>query len=223
MIDPRAIHLMKVLRRQPGDSFDAGLINGPMGKGTLREATKDHLILEFRWGSPPPPPDPVTLVIGLPRPQTARKILQEATSLGVTALHFVQVSRSEPSYAESTLWNSGEWQRHLDAGAAQAFCTRVPTVTYHQTLSEVVATFPDPDNRIALDNYESPIRLSACPFSSDIPIVCALGPERGWTADDRQILRSGGFKFAHLGTRVLRLETAVVAALTLLKAQRNLM
>jgi 16S rRNA (uracil1498-N3)-methyltransferase len=221
--DFRAAHLLNVLRRGPGDTFDVGLINGPLGKGTLREVTPDHLILEFRWGPPPPPPDPVILIIGLPRPQTARKILSEATSLGVTALHFVQASRTEPSYAESTLWRSGEWKRHLEAGAAQAFCTRVPAVSYGQSLAEAVSIMPSHNHRIALDNYEAPNRLSDCQLMRDIPVVCALGPERGWTTEDREILRANGFAFAHLGTRVLRLETAVVAALALLKASRGLM
>ncbi|MFI5337188.1 MAG: RsmE family RNA methyltransferase [Opitutales bacterium] len=51
----------------------------------------------------------------------------------------------------------------------------------------------------------------------------AFGPERGWSADERRQLRAAGFTFAHLGSRVLRLETAVVAALAVLKARRGAM
>src|SRR5450432_406299 len=76
--DPRAVHLLAVLRRRPGDTFDAGLINGPRGKGTLLAINPDHLSLAFAWGAAPPPLGPVSLVIGLPRPQTARDILREA-------------------------------------------------------------------------------------------------------------------------------------------------
>lgn len=221
--DARAVHLLNVLRRQPGDTFDAGLVNGPMGKGVLLEITPDCLLLEFNWGAAPPPADPFTLLIGLPRPQTARKILQEATSLGVTAMHFVHAVRSEPSYANSTLWSSGEWRRHLAAGAAQAFCTRVPTVTHGRSLADAANDLPIESVRIALDNYEAPHRFSACHLLSDIPVVCALGPERGWAGEDRQLLRDRGFVFAHLGARVLRLETAVIATLALLKAARGTM
>jgi RsmE family RNA methyltransferase len=55
----------------------------------------------------------------------------------------------------------------------------------------------------------------------DKPLVLALGPERGWGPRDREQLRAAGFSLAHLGSRVLRLETAVVAALTLAKAARH--
>jgi hypothetical protein len=111
--DPRAIHLIDVLRRGVGDDFDAGLINGPRGKGTLRGITSNSLTLTFAWTERPPALDPLVLLVGLPRPQTARKILQEATALGVRAMHFFQSARGEASYGQSTLWSSGEWHRHL--------------------------------------------------------------------------------------------------------------
>ena len=35
LTDPRAIHLLRVLKRRKGDLFDAGIVNGPRGKGTV--------------------------------------------------------------------------------------------------------------------------------------------------------------------------------------------
>ena len=49
-------------------------------------------------------------------------------------------------------------------------------------------------------------------------LVMALGPERGWGPADREALRAAGFTLVHLGTRVLRVETAVVAALAITRA-----
>ena len=163
--DPRAIHLLDVLRRQKSDTFDAGLIDGPRGKGTLADISGTALTLTFAWQEQPPPPlDPITLLVGLPRPQTARKILQEATALGVSTIHFFASDRGELSYAQSTLWSSGEWRRHLITGAEQAFCTRLPAITWGCPLPSLIAELPPPTDatpRIALDNYESPAPLSA--------------------------------------------------------------
>ncbi|MFI5357907.1 MAG: RsmE family RNA methyltransferase, partial [Opitutales bacterium] len=150
--DARAIHLLQVLRRREGDTFDAGLVGGPRGKGTLIRISPDHLALDFSWGETPPPPDPLTLLIGLPRPQTARKILQEASALGVRALHFVGSDKGEASYARSTLWASGEWRQHVRAGVAQAFCTRLPEVTHGRSLAATLAALPAGGGRLALDN-----------------------------------------------------------------------
>lgn len=219
--DRRAAHLLNVLRRSAGDTFDAGLVNGPRGQGTLVAVGPDSLILNFTWGPAPPAPEPVTLLLGLPRPQTARDILREATALGVGALHFFRADKSEAGYERSSLWTSGEWRRQLVAGAEQAFDTRLPAVTHGQTLAEVLATLPAAATRLALDNYESPQALSA--VTPAAPVVLALGPERGWSAAERDRLRANQFTFVHLGPRVLRTETAVIATLAVVRARLGLL
>jgi RsmE family RNA methyltransferase len=220
--DPRARHLLDVLRRREGDPFNAGLINGPRGKGRLEKITPAMLIFSFAWGEPPPPLDPIMLLIGLPRPQTARKILQEATALGVGALHFFTAEKAEPSYAQSTLWTSGEWRRHLLAGAEQAFCTRLPELTHGLALAAALEKIPTAATRLALDNYEASAPLGQDQPSAGAPVVLALGSERGWSATERDFLRTNHFSLVHLGSRVLRTETAVVAAVALVKAQLGL-
>ncbi len=217
--DPRALHILGVLRRQPGDTFDAGLINGPRGKGSVVTVGTDSITLSFIWFEPPPPLCPIQLLIGLPRPQTARAILREATALGVAAMHFICTEKGESSYASSSLWKSDEWNGCVINGAAQAFCTRLPEVTHGRSLPETVARLPVETDRYALDNYEAPAHLSHCTPEGTKPVVLALGAERGWSADERTLLRKNGFVFAHLGPRVLRTETACIAAVTLLKAK----
>lgn len=219
--DARARHLLEVLRRGGGEAFDAGVVDGPRGKGVVREVGAEELRLEFTWGEPPPPLWPITLLIGLPRPQTARKILQEATALGVGELVWVVSEKGEPGYATSTLWSSGEWRRHVMAGAAQAFCTRLPHVRVGESLATAIAALPAVGGRVALDNYESPRALSAMELTP--PLALAFGPERGWSATERAALRAAGFALAHLGERVLRAETAVVAAVTIVRAQHGTM
>jgi RsmE family RNA methyltransferase len=220
--DRRAVHLLKVLHRREGDTFDAGLINGPRGKGTVVALRPEALTLSFVWDAEPPPLDPLILIIGLPRPQTARDILRDATSLGVTAIHFVITEKGERNYADSTLWTSGEWQRHAIAGAEQAFDTRLPEITHGRTLIEAIADLAADANRLALDNYDASGPLSGQPLSAHT-IALAFGPERGWSNSERGALHSTGFAFGHLGSRVLRLETAVTAAVALIKAKRGLM
>jgi RsmE family RNA methyltransferase len=222
--DPRAAHILDVLRRREGDTFDAGAVNGPRGKATLTVVTPNALTLAFTWDAPLAPLPPTTLLIGLPRPQTARDILRDATTLGATCIHFIATERADPNYATSTLWTSGEWRRHCLTGAAQAFDTRIPEVTWTHTLASALASLPTSTTRIALDNYESPASLRVCHLTSDEHsastggMVLALGPERGFGPSDRDALRAAGFTLAHLGSRVLRVETAVVAALAITRA-----
>ena len=219
--DSRAAHILDVLRRKVGDTIDTGLIDGPRGKATVTAVTADSVALSFAWDKQSPPPlAPITVLVGLPRPQTVKKILHAATELGVSALHFVTTEKSEPSYAQSTLWSSGEWRRHLLDAAQQAFDTRLPDVSHGRKLEETLRAQEQHATRIALDNYESPQSLSAVEITA--PVVLAIGPERGWSARDRDQLRAHGFAFAHLGQRVLRSETATIAALAIARSKLGL-
>ena len=211
--DPRVEHVLKVLRRKTGDTFDAGLIDGPKGKATVVSVGEDAVRLAFEWGQPERPLYPVDLIVGLSRPQTNRKILHEATSLGVRSMRFVATERGELSYASSRLWTTDEWRRHVVAGAAQAFSTRLPEVGWGLTLDEALARVSPAASRLALDNYEAPRRLTA-ELRGNAPVALAVGSERGWTGPERDLLRQAGFKVVHLGERVLRTETAVVAAVS---------
>jgi RsmE family RNA methyltransferase len=220
--DVRAEHLLTVLRRQPGDRFDAGLINGPRGKGTLVAIGPEALELAFVWEAETAaaPLEPIVLIVGLPRPQSARRVLREAAALGVRALHFVQTEKTDANYALSPLWTTGEWRRHLLAGTEQAFSTQLPAVTFVHTLGELLGMSDLPVARLALDLYEATSGLADAAVAP--PVAVAIGPERGWTAADRDLLRRQRFSLVHLGGRVLRTETACVAAIALLKAKLGL-
>lgn len=227
--DRRAQHILNVLKRGTGDSFDAGIVNGPRGKATVTAVSEHGIAFRFEPSHGPVAAADITLIVGLPRPQTARDILRDATTLGVAALHFVKTDKGEASYAQSSLWSSGEWMRHRLAGAEQAFETSLPDVTFGRRLAEVLEALATKDVaqpgaiRVALDNYESAIPVSQLAVRPGATIVAAIGSERGWSAEERQLLRTEGFVLAHLGSRVLRTETAVVAALSVLRAKLGLM
>lgn len=219
--DPRAKHLRSVLRRGEGEEFDLGVIDGPRGKGRVTALPAEGGVeYAATLGAEPPALAPVRLIVGLPRPQTARKILQECTALGVAALDFVTAGRGDPNYAQSSLWTAGEWREHLVEGAQQAFCTRLPAVSSGRKLAGALAGLPPDTLRLALDNYEAAAGLAEVPLpAAPAEAVLALGPERGWDAGDRDALRAAGFALVHLGPRVLRVETACVAATAILKAR----
>ena len=221
--DRRAIHLLDVLHRRPGGTFDAAVVDGPRGTGRLLAVDPDTLAFSFEPSVPPLPPAPLALIVGLPRPQTARDILRDATTAGIGALHFVATEKGDPNYLRSSLWSAGEWRRHVLAGAEQAFDSRLPEITFGRPLAAAVAAAPA-GLRLALDNYEAPVRLGGVPPPAPGTVATlAVGPERGWSGPERDALRAAGFAFVHLGPRVLRTEAAVLAAVVLLRAKLGLM
>jgi 16S rRNA (uracil1498-N3)-methyltransferase len=216
--DLRVNHILNVLRRKVGDSTDVGLINGPRGKAILKSMNEDDVEFDFIWSEEPPALLPIDLIVGLCRPQTSRKVLQDATSLGVRSIWLAATERTEPSYASSKLWTTSEWERHVRAGVEQAFSTRIPTIQFGISLSDCIESTRSAAGKICLDNYEATTDLLEASAQKKA-IVLAVGSERGWTENERDLFRQNGFQLAHLGDRPLRTETAVIASISIVSAQ----
>lgn len=216
--DPRADHILNVLKVDLNQGFDVGQINGPKGKAKLVEVKDNELTLIYSWEEKTPPLYPINLWVSFCRPQTCRRIIQECTSLGVRSMTFFSTEKSEPGYRDSRLWKTGEAERLLIRGAEQAFCTRVPELTFKSSLADALATKPPQGTILALDNYEASVALSHQEAGSR-PITLAIGGERGWSKNERDSLRESGFTLVHLGTRVLRTETACIASVSIIRNQ----
>jgi RsmE family RNA methyltransferase len=213
--DPRAQHIRKVLRAGVGTLVFVGFANGPRARAKVTELEADGgLRLEVIGTEPAPAALPITLLIGLPRPHTAKRILFEAASLGVTGIHFFEAERGEPSYAQSSLWQTDEWRDRIRLGTEQAFSTHLPQVAMHADLQSAITALHGAAVNVVLDNYEAAGALGEVLPDAGASAVIALGPERGWSPNERDVFRRNGWKLAHMGAHVLRAETACVAAVS---------
>ena len=211
--DPRAQHIFKVLRARVGTKVFVGFVNGLRARAEVSLVEADGAIsLRVVGTELAPKAMPIRLLLGLPRPHTAKRVLFEAASMGVQDLHFFEAERGEPSYAKSSLWTSEEWKERLRLGTEQSFGTHVPEVGMHTDLQSAISFLQGGGAHIALDNYEAEGSLSQTLAAGAREAVIALGPERGWSPLERDTFRRNGWKLAHLGAHVLRLETACTAA-----------
>jgi RsmE family RNA methyltransferase len=138
--------------------------------------------------------------------------------MGVQDLHFFEAERSEPTYAQSSLWTTEEWKDRLLLGTEQSFGTHFPEVGMHTDLQSAISFLQGEDTHIALDNYEAVGSLPQLLPESATSAAIALGAERGWSPKERDTFRKNGWKLAHLGAHVLRLETACAAAIAVVSA-----
>ena len=221
LTDARARHLLEVLRCRPGMRFRAGVVNGASGVGTVVAVEQDRMQVALCWNAEPVAPPAITLVVGLPRPPSARKILYQSAAIGCRTIHFVHTGLSDPNYARSKLWRSAEWRRHLLDGVQQAAATTLPEVTCGATLGGVLERVAPGAMAVALDPDAGTRRLGSVGVRP--PLVLAIGPERGWSAEDRALLARRGVVFCTLGTRILRVETACVAAMAIVQAGLGVM
>lgn len=211
--DDRLEHVRNVLRVKEGDLLDIGVVNGPAGKGLVEKVGFEKIMLKCEWGDIPPPLPPVTLAIGLSRPQTMRKVLFEATTLGVSRILVFPGDRSDPAYAQSRLWQSGQWREYLVRAAEQAFDTRIPELEIYSNREACFDKLNTVAERWVLDVHAP----NDHHFPKSRPEECAIviGPERGWSRKEQVMFRDQGYQLFQLGPRILRVETAVVVALGL--------
>ncbi len=209
--DPRAVHLREILKLLPGDRFLAGEVSGNLGTVRFAEIRDDGVVLdEPEFATAPHPLAPVRLLIGTPRPPTARRLLKDLTTLGASEIHFVATELGDKSYLQSRLWD-GDWREALKEGASQDRNTLLPLVVRHQSLQKAFIVIGRPVAGVWFDGGGSPWKgaLESVPT----PLFLAIGPERGWSAAEKAKFGVEGWACASLGTSVLRTETACTLAL----------
>ena len=214
--DARARHLRETVGLAVGGSFHVGVEDGLRGIATIT-ALAPKLTFVIAWEKSPQARLPLTVLVGLPRPQTAKKVLHDLASLGAARIIFFESAKGDPGYLTSSLWKDGEWREHVLKGTEQACSTLVPEVTRVGSLAEAVALVAADAWKVALDPYAATAtpELSAPAEAA----VLAIGPERGFAETERATLRAAGFTFAHLGDRILRVEAAALVGGALLLAQ----
>jgi len=229
LTDIRGKHLKKVLKLREGDSFRAGLVDGPLGEVLITATGSEGYEVEWKETTPAVEPHPLSMIVGFVRPISVKRILREAASLGVGRLIFTVTDTGERSYREANLWKTGEYRDYLVNGLQTAGATVLPEVVLtggvdeairevkRQGLREVQSrTSGGGEARFVLD------KASGAPFLGSVKlpvrdVVLAVGSERGWSERERCLFEGEGFQTVGLGRRVLRTETAcsVGAALAL--------
>lgn len=214
--DARARHLLRTVHAGIGTTVHVGVRGGRRGIATIL-TTEPRLTFGIRWEAAPQAPLPLEVLVGLPRPQSARKVLHDLASLGARKITFFRPAKGDPAYATSSLWTTDEWRELADKGAEQACSALVPEVVHAPSLAAALEAAPAGGWRVALDPYEAegPLRGKA-PGAG--PATLAIGPERGWEKAERESLRAAGFALRHLGDRVLRVEAACMVGGALMLA-----
>ncbi len=214
--DARSRHLRETVGLAVGGMFHVGVENGLRGIATIT-AVAPKLSFTVAWENSPQARLPLTVLVGLPRPQTAKKVLHDLASLGAARIIFFESAKGDPGYLTSSLWKDGEWREHVLKGTEQACSTLVPEVTRVASLAAALIGLDANAWKLALDPYEA---TGAPEISAPAKAaVLAIGPERGFAEEERAALRGAGFAFAHLGDRILRVEAAALVGGALMLAQ----
>jgi 16S rRNA (uracil1498-N3)-methyltransferase len=212
-------HLVRVLRAQAGDACVLFNGDGHDYDARIVAAGKRDAEVEILAARAIGNESPLRLVLlqALARGEKMDWILQKATELGVVAIVPVTSERSEVRLdGERADKRIAHWRSVVVSACEQSGRATVPAVAMPGSLAQAMADLPATARRLLLDPQATQgmrkLDLAAG------GIVLAIGPEGGWSARDLASLRGNGFEGLRLGPRVLRTETAGIAAIAALQA-----
>jgi 16S rRNA (uracil1498-N3)-methyltransferase len=210
-------HLVRVLRLREGDActlfngdgcdYDARIVSTSKNSAEAEIESAREVRNESQLR--------IVLVQGIARGEKMDLILQKATELGVAGIVPVHGERGEVRLdGERAEKRLRHWRSVVVSACEQSGRARIPEVAAPRALADALADLPA--MRLLLD----PEATQPLPSTiGDDACALAIGPEGGWSASDHAMLQAAGFVGARLGPRVLRTETAGLAAIAALQAR----
>jgi 16S rRNA (uracil1498-N3)-methyltransferase len=221
-----AAHLAKVLRARAGDELILFNGDGREFNGAIEAVRGSRVAASVGDGRQMNRESPlsITLVQCIPRGDRMDFIVQKATELGVARIVPVLSQRSvvrlDKNQAES---KANHWRAVAVSACEQCGRNRLPAIEAAQPLlSYLGESAPGSGLRLVLEPESAPHESIAAQGPGGIEILeaeIAIGPEGGFASDELEAFRVAGFSQAGLGPRILRTETAAIAALVWLQAR----
>lgn len=212
-------HVAKVLRMGEGDALILFDGRGGEWRARLHRVGKTMAaVLESFDEVDREAPIPVTLVQGLPAADKMDWIVQKATELGVARIRPVVARRSVIRLSgERMARRAAHWQAVAVAACEQCQRNRVPEVAPLVDLMDYFAEAPVPSGHRLMLAPGAELRLADLAPPTG-PVTLLAGPEGGFEENELAAARLTGFQAVRLGPRVLRTETAGMAALAAMMA-----
>ena len=228
-LPPGAARHVQVLRLQPGDAIT--LFNGGpdcadaahgefaasvthMGRSSVQVQVGDFCAVQREALRT------VHLAVGMPANERMDWLVEKATELGVASIQPLMTERSVLRLSgERADKKVAHWQGVAVAACEQCGGNRVPTIHAVRTLSQWLAQPHTPGARgllLSLQADSRGLRAALADSPADAPIVFLSGPEGGLSSSEEHAALAQGLQAVTLGPRVLRAETAALAALATL-------
>lgn len=210
-----AHHVARVLRLRAGDPVI--LFDGRGGEyaANLASLSRDKVAVEVgEWHDiERESPLAITLAQGISSAERMDLTIQKAVELGVAAIQPLATEKSvvrlDAQRAESRL---AHWRRIVVASCEQCGRNRLPEVHSHIGVANLcAATRAEPAKWILMPNAKTRVRDAS--RSVNETLVIAAGPEAGFSDPETRALHDAGYMAVQLGPRVLRTETAALAAI----------
>ena len=212
-----ARHIGGALRMTPGEALTLCDGKGTDYACTITAVEKERVTLSVDAAAPSTsePSLAVTLYMGLPKGDKMELIIQKAVELGVTAIVPVATARCIVKLdGKDAAKKQVRWQKIAAEAAGQSGRGIIPVVEMPISWKEALARFETTKTLLCYEGGGAPIGKLISPADTAVSLV--VGPEGGFDAAEVEAVTAVGGKIATLGPRILRCETAPLAAIAVL-------
>ena len=211
--DHRALHLRSVIGVRPGWHVRAGIARGGIGSAEIMADDGEAITLRLALTAPAPAPLPIELVLALARPKVLTRAVETAAAFGVERIQLTNAWRVDKSYLTSHRLQPDSLARAARLGAEQGGTTWLPEIHVHRRLMALLdERWPGPPTMKLIAHPGAPPIEQAILGPAE-PTVLAIGPEGGWITREIETFIARGFTPVSIGAPILRVETAISAAL----------
>jgi 16S rRNA (uracil1498-N3)-methyltransferase len=215
LVGQQAEHLARVLRVQVGQEFDI-VADARVRHGRVISATPNKVEFELGEELPSPQLPEITLVLAIFKFDRMEWAIEKCTELGITRLVPLIAKRSDTCLVQAAEKRAERWRRIGREAAQQARRASTPDIDAPTRVNSVLTLAAD--RRIVLSEREDEVSLKIA-IAGARGAVLAVGPEGGWTSAEESAFREHGWTAASLGATILRVETAAIAAVSIVSAE----
>ena len=226
----QAQHLARVLRAQPGQVFDV-VANGFLHRAEISAITDSEVRFTLLEELDADAALPIHLLLAVFKFDHFEWAVEKATELGVARITPILARRTEKHLALAAAKRAERWRRIALESSKQSRRTDVPEIAEPIKLDAALKAETAP-LRILLSEVEQSVSLASAlnarvPHSSrsdewdesSAQLAFAIGPEGGWAPEEMALFTQHQWAHVTLGPRILRAETAAIAALAIAAAQ----
>lgn len=213
-----ATHVIRVLRLAAGDPIILFDGTGVDYEAVLRTVSRSGVTAEVGAARPVDRESPleITLLQGVSRGTRMDTVMQKATELGVRAIHPVLAERTVVRLDdERAAARLGHWERIVIGACEQCGRSVIPPIHPPVPLATALAGLDGAALRLTLDPRAAGSVREL--LDGRRKVVLAVGPEGGFSDHEIRLLGDAGFRGLRMGPRILRTETAPLAALAILQ------
>lgn len=213
-------HLRRVLRLKPGDRITMFDDSGWEHEALIRSVAAARAEVEIIRSYQPERESPLhlTLALGLTKGEKIDFVIEKATELGVRRIIPFASTYAVPKLDERKIAARTErWRKIALSGAKQSGRMKVPEILPVMGFDDLMVRAKPQAAKLLCWEKETvqSIRQAYERLRDANNLLIAVGPEGGFSSSEAELARQQGFELVHLGRRILRAETAAIAALAL--------